>query len=89
MKTIVVKDVTPSEAERMIMEYLKGHPGPHFASDLATLLGLELKLTFLTIDRLLEEGRIKKSKRQATKAGGERKLLGKYVSKIYSARKTK
>ena len=46
----------------MIEDYLKAHPGPSFASEIADALGLDFDITFKTINKLLEEGRIKKAK---------------------------
>jgi Arc/MetJ-type ribon-helix-helix transcriptional regulator len=63
MEVISVKDVTAQEAEHMIEEYLKAHPGPSFASEIADTLGLEYDITFKTIHKLLEEGHIKKAKK--------------------------
>ncbi len=63
MEVISVKDVTAKEAERMIEDYLKAHPGPSFASEIADALGLEYDITFKTIHKLLEEGHIKKAKK--------------------------
>ena len=63
MEVVSVKDVSAKEAERMIEDYLKVHPGPSFASEIADTLGLEFDITFKTIHKLLEEGRIKKTKK--------------------------
>jgi Arc/MetJ-type ribon-helix-helix transcriptional regulator len=63
MEVVSVKDVTAQEAEHMIEAYLEAHPGPSFASDIADVLGLEYDITFKTIHKLLEEGRIKKAKK--------------------------
>jgi Arc/MetJ-type ribon-helix-helix transcriptional regulator len=63
MEVVSVKDVTAKEAEGMIEDYLTAHPGPSFASDIAEALGLEFDITFKTIKKLLEEGRIKKAKK--------------------------
>ena len=63
MEVVSVKDVSAKEAERMIEDYLKVHPGPSFASEIADTLGLEFDITFKTINKLLEEGRIKKTKK--------------------------
>jgi Arc/MetJ-type ribon-helix-helix transcriptional regulator len=62
MEVVSIKDVTAQEAERLIEEYLKEHPGTSFASEIADALGLEYDITFKTIHKLLEEGRIKKAK---------------------------
>jgi Arc/MetJ-type ribon-helix-helix transcriptional regulator len=63
MEVVSVKDVTDQEVQRMIETYLTAHPGPIFASELADALGLEFDITFKTIHKLLEEGRIKKAKK--------------------------
>ena len=63
MEVISVKDVSAQEAERLIENYLKEHPGPSFASEIADALGLEFDITFKTIHKLLEEGRVKKAKK--------------------------
>ncbi len=63
MEIVSVKDVTPQEAERMIEEYLKTHAGSNFASEIADALGLDFSITFKTVTKLLEEGRIKRTKK--------------------------
>ena len=62
MEIISVQKVDAAKAERMIEDYLKGHSGHSFASEIADALGLEYSLTFKTIHKLLEEGRIKRAK---------------------------
>ena len=62
MEVVSVKKMEAPVAERMIEDYLKEHPGPNFASEIADALGLEFSITFKTIHKLLEEGRIKKAK---------------------------
>ncbi len=62
MEVVSVKKVEEQEAERMIEEYLKDHPGPSFASEIADTLGLEFSITFKTVNKLLQEGKIKKAK---------------------------
>jgi Arc/MetJ-type ribon-helix-helix transcriptional regulator len=62
MEVISVKKVEAHEAERMIEDYVKQHPGPNFASEIADALGLEFGITFKIINKLLQEGRIKKAK---------------------------
>jgi DNA-binding MarR family transcriptional regulator len=47
----------------MIECYLKEHPGPNFASEIADALGLDLGVTFKAIHKLLEDGHIKKAKK--------------------------
>lgn len=63
MEVVSVKDVSLKEAECMIEDYLGAHPGPSFASEIADALGLEFDITFKTINKLLDEGRIKKAKK--------------------------
>ena len=62
MELVSLTEVGPAEAERIIEDYLVKHPGPAFASEIADALGLEYKITFKTIQKLLEEGRVKKAK---------------------------
>ena len=59
-----MKKIDSSRAERMIEDYLEKHPGPNFASEIACALGFELEVTFRLVNKLLEEGRIKKTKRK-------------------------
>ena len=63
MEVVSVKKVENHDAERMIEDYLKEHPGPNFASEIADALGLDFDVTFKTINKLLEEGHIKKAKK--------------------------
>jgi Arc/MetJ-type ribon-helix-helix transcriptional regulator len=62
MEVVSVTKVETPVAERMIEDYLKEHPGPNFASEIADATGLEFSITFKTIHKLLEKGRIKKTK---------------------------
>jgi len=62
MEVVGVQHVDSQEAERMIEDYLAKHPGPNFASEIADELGLEYSVTFKTIHKLLEEGRIRRAK---------------------------
>ena len=39
VEVVSVKMDEPREAERMIEEYLKTHPGPNFASEIADAIG--------------------------------------------------
>ena len=63
MEVVSVKDVSAKEAKCMIEDYLAAHPGPSFASEIADALGLDFEITFKTINKLLEEGRIRKPKK--------------------------
>lgn len=62
MEVVSVRNVDSRKAEKMIEDYLIKHPGPSFASEIADVLGLDYGLTFKTIHKLLEEGRIRKAK---------------------------
>ncbi len=57
-----IKEVSPENAERMIVNFLKHHPGPNFASEIADALGLDYGVTFSVINKLLESRKIRKSK---------------------------
>ena len=61
-KIIGIGDVSPSQAEQMILGYLKKNPGSHYASKIAEELGLEYSATFQTIRKLINSGQIKKAK---------------------------
>lgn len=63
MEIVSVKSVGAHEAEDMIKDYLMEHPGPNFASEIADALGLDFGVTFKAINKLLEEGQIKKAKK--------------------------
>lgn len=52
------------DVECMVQEYLRQHPGPNWAGDIADALNLDYKTTLKAISKLLEEGRIKKAKKQ-------------------------
>ncbi|MEM2107405.1 MAG: hypothetical protein QXL25_03230 [Candidatus Bathyarchaeia archaeon] len=57
-----VRDLSEEEAEKMIDEFLIQNPGPHFASEIAEALGLEYRMTFETVRRMLEKGKIRRSR---------------------------
>ena len=57
-----IKEVSPGTAEKMIIDFLRDHPGPNFASEIAGKLGLDYGITFRTINRLLESQKIRESK---------------------------
>lgn len=63
MEVVSVKKVEAPDAEHMIEDYLKQHPGPNFASEIADALGLDFSVTFKAIKKLLKEGNIKKAKK--------------------------
>jgi hypothetical protein len=57
-----VQEVSAGKAERMIVNFLKHHPGPNFASEMAEALGLDCGVTFRAINKLLESRKIRKSR---------------------------
>jgi len=62
MEVVSVQNVELENAERMIEKYLEKNPGPSFASEIADALGLDYGVTFRAVNKLLEEGRIKKAR---------------------------
>lgn len=63
LESIGVTQASAEEAERLIESYLEKNPGPHFASDIADAVGLEYRLVFESVKRLLDNGRIRKAER--------------------------
>jgi Arc/MetJ-type ribon-helix-helix transcriptional regulator len=62
MEVISVRNLDLEDAEKMIENYLTEHPGPSFASEIADALGIDYGITFKAIHKLLEEGKIRKTK---------------------------
>ena len=62
LEVVSIRDVDSRKAEKMIEDYLITHPGTNFASEIADALGLDYGVTFRTIHKFLEEGRIRKAK---------------------------
>jgi len=62
MEVVGVQNIDPQNAETIIEEYLEKHSGPNFASEIADALRLDYSVTFEAVNKLLEEGRIKKAK---------------------------
>jgi Arc/MetJ-type ribon-helix-helix transcriptional regulator len=60
-----VRDIPRKDIEALIERYLTKHPGPHFASEIAEALGLDFRSALETVRRMIEKGRIRKSKRIA------------------------
>lgn len=46
--------------------YLTKHPGSHFASEIAETLGLDLRTTLEAIKRMIDSGKIRKSRSEST-----------------------
>jgi len=62
MEVVSVQNADLGNVERIIEEYLEKHPGPNFASEIADALGLDYSVVFKTVQKLLEERRIKRAK---------------------------
>jgi len=58
-----VRDISRKDIEALIDSYLAKHPGPHFASEIAEALGLDFRSALETVRRMIEKGRIRKSRR--------------------------
>jgi len=59
---VSVRDLSGRYAERLIESYLTKHPGRHFASEIAEALGLDLRSTLEAVKRMIEKGRIRRSR---------------------------
>ena len=57
-----VRQLSRRETERVIDGYLTKHPGPHFASEIAEALGLDFRSTLDAVKRMIESGRIRRSR---------------------------
>jgi len=64
LELVSVRNVSMREVNKMILAYLKKHPGSHFASEIADELGIDYGLAFKAVNQLLNSGRIKKAKVQ-------------------------
>jgi Arc/MetJ-type ribon-helix-helix transcriptional regulator len=58
-----VRNIPQKEVEALIDNYLTKHPGPHFASEIAEALGLDLGSALETVRRMVEKRKIRKSRR--------------------------
>jgi len=63
---IAIRDTSRSHAEKLIDGYLTKHPGSHFASEIAETLGLDLRTTLEAIKRMIDSGKIRKSRSEST-----------------------
>ena len=61
MEIISLRDVDLKTAEKMIIEYLKKHPGSRFVSEIADALGIEYTIAFKAAHNLIEKGVIRKA----------------------------
>jgi Arc/MetJ-type ribon-helix-helix transcriptional regulator len=60
-----VRDIPRKDIEALIDGYLTKHPGPHFASEIAEALGLDFRSALEAVRRMIEKGRIRRSRRIA------------------------
>jgi Arc/MetJ-type ribon-helix-helix transcriptional regulator len=58
-----VRDIPRKDIEALIDGYLTKHPGPHFASEIAEALGLDFRSALETVRRMIEKGKIRKTRR--------------------------
>lgn len=58
-----VRDIPRRDMEALIDSYLGKHPGPHFASEIAEALGLDFRSALETVRRMIEKGKIRRSRR--------------------------
>jgi Arc/MetJ-type ribon-helix-helix transcriptional regulator len=58
-----VRDIPRRDIEALIDSYLAKHPGAHFASEIAEALGLDFRPALEAVKRMIEKGRIRRSKR--------------------------
>ena len=56
-----VRDIPRKDMEALIDGYLRKHPGPHFATEIAEALGLDFRSALETVRRMIEKGKIRRS----------------------------
>lgn len=61
-----IRDLSRKDAERLIDSYLTKHAGPHFASEIAEALGLDFRSTLEAVKRMVERGKIRKTRSPLT-----------------------
>lgn len=61
MEIISVRE-NPRDVSRAIEAFLAKNPGPHFVSEIAEKLGIELGAAFEAVTGMLDKGRIRRSK---------------------------
>lgn len=62
---ITIRHLSKEDIEGLVDTYLTEHPGPHFASEIASKLALDFRSTLDTIARMIEAGKIRKSRGKA------------------------
>lgn len=61
-----VRNLSQKDVEALIDSYLTKHSGPHFASEIAEALGLDFRSTLEAVKRMVERGRIRRTRRPMT-----------------------
>ena len=56
-KVVEVRDVSETEAIRLIDRYIQKHPGVHQVDEIADELGIELRVAFAAAEKLIGRGR--------------------------------
>jgi len=59
---ISVGNFSPKDIERKIDDFLTKNPGPHFASEIAEALGLDLRTSLETVKRMVDNGKVRKAR---------------------------
>ncbi len=62
MGILELRDMSVDEAVTLIDQYLKSNPGTHWVSEFIEKLGIEPKIAFEAVQRLVEAGRAKEGK---------------------------
>ena len=62
---VSIRAIPRKDMEALIDSYLTKHPGPHFASEIAEALGIDFRSALETVRRMIEKGRIRRSRRIA------------------------
>lgn len=57
MRVVEMLDVPVDRASKMIDEYLRKKPGVHYVSELIEKLGLEPRIAFDAVKKLMQDGR--------------------------------
>ena len=59
---VSIGEESPKKVERLILQHLERKKGPNYASGIAEELGLEYSVVFKVVNKLLDEGVIRRSK---------------------------
>lgn len=61
---MALREVSIEDAKREILQHMEEHPGPHYPSDIASALSLDLEVVFDAVRELTTEARIETAKRK-------------------------